>query len=64
MAERMKVRALQGVAGKDFVLRPGDEYEGEAAEMARWCERGIAVPVKATRKKATKPKPEKAVTDE
>lgn len=61
MSEKMKVRALQGIVGPEINLRPGDEYEGKAEEMARWCAAGVAEPLKATRKRAVKPKPETAV---
>lgn len=63
MAEKMKVRALQGIVGPEINLRPGDEHEGDATEMARWCEAGVAEPLKATRRRAVKPKAETAVTD-
>ena len=59
----MKIRALQGIAGPDFNLKPGDEYEGDAVELARWCAAGVAVPVEETRRKAVARKPRKAVKE-
>lgn len=63
MSKTMKVKMLQGAAGPEICLRPGDIHTGETSEMARWCAKGIAEAVKTTRKRAVKPQPETAVLD-
>ena len=57
----MKVRMLQALRGPGGGYNPGDTLELEAEEAARWCSKGIAVPVQQRKKRATKPKPEQAV---
>ena len=59
----MTIKALTGIAVPPDTIRPGEQYTGEAAEMARWCAAGIAAPVKTTRKKAVKAKSEKAIAE-
>lgn len=57
----MKVRMRQALSGSELSLKPGQEHEGDPKEMARWCEMGIAVPVKSSSKrKATSSKAAKA----
>lgn len=50
----MKIKLLVSLAGDDFALSPGDEYECSDAEAIRHIEAGNAVPVAA-------PKVERAV---
>lgn len=63
MKETMRIKALSGIAGPDINLRPGDEYEGDPSEMARWCEAGIAEPVQRKRNAGIKRKPKKAIIE-
>ena len=57
----MKVRMRQALSGAEISLKPGDEHEGDPKEMARWCEMGIAEPVKSSSKrKATSSQAAKA----
>jgi hypothetical protein len=57
----MKVKILQGIVGKELNLRPGDQYEGDGEEMARWCAAGVAEPIQETREKAVRKPRRKAV---
>lgn len=50
----MKIKMLVSMAGTDFALSPGDEYECSEAEAIRHIEAGNAVPV-------AEPKVERAV---
>lgn len=50
----MKIKMLVSLAGADFALSPGDEYECGEAEAVRHIEAGNAVPV-------VEPKVERAV---
>lgn len=50
----MKIKLLVSLAGADFALSPGDEYECSDAEALRHIEAGNAVAV-------TEPKVERAV---
>lgn len=60
----MKVKMLQGMAGPDFTLRPGDIYEFKSEEAKRLFEHGIAQPVKQKREKSTLRSAEKAILNE
>jgi len=62
----MKVRVLQCIRGPAISLDPGDIYEGDAKELARWCAHGIAeaMPEKrATPEKPLNKKRKKAVLE-
>jgi hypothetical protein len=50
----MKVRILQCFRGKPS-LDPGDIFEGDPVEMARWCERGLAEPIPEKRETPERP---------
>lgn len=50
----MKIKMLVSLAGADFVVSPGDEYECSAEEAKRHIEAGNAVPV-------AQPKVERAI---
>lgn len=56
----MKIKMLVSMAGIDFALSPGDEYECSDAEAVRHVEAGNAVPV-AGEKVERAVKPTKAV---
>ncbi len=60
----MKVRMLQGMAGPNVSLRPGDEFEGAPAECKRLIEQGAAAPIKQKKEKAVPQKAERAVANE
>jgi len=59
----MKVKMLQSMRGPNVALNPGDIHEGPDTELTRWCERGIATPIKRERKKATIVPVEKTVVE-
>lgn len=46
----MKIRMLTSLAGVNFALSPGDEYECSAEQAARFIEKGMAEPVRAVKK--------------
>jgi hypothetical protein len=48
----VKVKMLAAMAGKDLLLRAGDEHECTPEEAARWIRRGIAKPIRIRRTKA------------
>lgn len=50
----MKVLMLTGLAGADFSLSPGDEYECSDGEAKRLIEAGFAAPVEVKKAKVTK----------
>ena len=52
----MKVVMLQCLRGPALALDPGDIFEGDATELARWCERGIAEPLVEVIETPEKPK--------
>lgn len=51
----MKVKMLTALSGLEYNYRAGDIVE--TSEGARWCEHGIAIPVKEERKLETATKP-------
>lgn len=52
----MKIKMLVSLAGADFSVSPGDEYECSADEAARHIEAGNAVPIAAEKvERAVKP---------
>ena len=55
---------LQGMAGPEFTLRPGDIHEFTNEEAKRLFEHGIAQPVKQKREKSTVTSAEKAMLNE
>lgn len=58
----MRVKLLTSLAGARFVFNAGDEYECSAAEAARLCEKGFAVPIAEQKiERAVKKKPAKEV---
>lgn len=54
----MRVKVLQAMRGPALKLDPGDIYDGDDTELARWCSRGIAEPVEVERETPEAPKPE------
>lgn len=52
----MKIKMLVSMAGVDFALSPGDEYECSDADAARLIEAGDAIPISREKiERAVKP---------
>lgn len=60
----MKVKMLQGMAGPNINLRPGEQFEGTPEECRRLIEQGAATAIKQKKEKAVTKKPERAVINE